>query len=444
MSAVWRIKGHCPSLGLWLAAAAILLGAPMAKADFSDGWMAVHQGDYPSAVTQWRELGQAGHVDVQFNLGVLYESGLLGEPDYEEAATWYGYAAARGLPAAQQRLGDFYARGLGFDQDLSKAFELYQSAAEAGYGPGQFSLAVALEKGAGVPVDNDLASLWYHRAASQGMAAAQYNLGRTFVSGGSGNDPEQALFWYRQAANGGLAEAQNNLGLMYERGIGVDQDYEQAVHWYSMAAEQGFATAQNNLGVMYHFGRGVPHDPGRAAAAYHAAAVGGSEAGQINLAYALANGIGLEQDIIEAYAWVLIARSGDETEAAATASEYRRRLLGVLTEDLRRAGLERATILRETLEVRPAQQTRRLVPIASDLMGNDVAAVQRYLREHNRLDGPVDGVDGPNTRRAIRTFQEEYGLPVTGILDQNLIDAMARLLPMPWNSTLSNTDRRNL
>ncbi len=441
---MWRITKRCPSLGRWLAAVLIVLSTSAAKAEFADGWMAFHQGDYASAVAQWRDLGRAGHVDVQFNLGVIYEAGLLGEPDYEEAAAWYGYAAARGLPAAQQRLGDFYAQGLGFEQDLSKAFELYEAAAEQGYGPAQFSLAVALEKGAGVPVDNDLASLWYHRAASQGMAAAQYNLGRTFVAGGSGNDPEQALHWYQQAANGGLAEAQNNLGLMYERGIGVAQDYEQAVHWYALAAEQGFAIAQNNLGVMYHFGRGVPHDPGRAAAAYHAAAIGGSAAGQINLAYALANGIGLDQDIIEAYAWVLIARSGDDADASATASEYRRRLLGVLTEDERRAGLERATILRETLSVRPAQQTRRLAPLASDLIGNDTAAVQRYLREHDRLDGSVDGVSGPNTRQAIRTFQEDYGLPVTGTIDQTLLDAMARLLPMPWDPASSGMNRSGL
>lgn len=427
-----------------MAAIVILLSTSAAKADFADGWLAIHQGDYATAVAAWRDLGRAGHVDIQFNLGVIYEAGLLGEPDYEEAAAWYGYAAARGLPAAQQRLGDFYAQGLGFEPDLSKAYELYQAAAEQGYGPAQFSLAVALEKGAGVPVDNDLASLWYHRAASQGMAAAQYNLGRTFVSGGSGNDPEQALYWYHQAADGGLAEAQNNLGLMYERGIGVAQDYETAVHWYDLAAEQGFAVAQNNLGVMYHFGRGVPHDPGRAAAAYHAAAIGGSAAGQINLAYALANGIGLDQDTIEAYAWVLIARSGDDSEASATASEYRRRLLSVLTQDERRAGLERATILRETLGVRPAHHTRRLMPLPSDHLGNNIAAAQRYLREHGRLDGPVDGVAGPNTRNAIRTFQEEFGLPVTGTVDQTLIDTMARLLPMPWNPELTRLNRSDL
>ena len=104
---VWRITKRCPSLRLGLAVLLILLSTAAAKAEFADGWLAFHRGDYASAVVQWRDLGRAGHVDVQFNLGVIYEAGFLGEPDYEEAAAWYGYAAARGLPAAQQRLGDF-------------------------------------------------------------------------------------------------------------------------------------------------------------------------------------------------------------------------------------------------------------------------------------------------------------------------------------------------
>ena len=35
----------------------------------------------------------------------------------------------------------------------------------------------------------------------------------------------------------------NNLAVMYEDGIGVEQDYVQAVHWYRKAAELGNKSA---------------------------------------------------------------------------------------------------------------------------------------------------------------------------------------------------------
>ena len=420
-----------------------LSGTTSAWADFADGWRAYHQGRYEAAHDAWTAPANQGDTDLQFHLGVLFEAGYLGEPDFAKAASWYDRAASRGLPAAQHRLGALYARGLGLEPDIEKAIELYRQAAEAGFAPAQFSLAVALEQGVGVPVDTDAASLWYHRAARQGLAAAQYNLGRTFATAGDGNDPEQSLNWYRRAAEDGLAEAQNNLGLMYERGIGVPQDYVAAARWYALAADQGLAVAHNNMGVMYHFGRGVPHDPDRATAAYYAAAVGGNAEGQINLAFVLANGIGVQQDLIEAYAWVLIARVGDDPDAAQAAREYGRRLLTLLSNDHRRAGLERATILRATLQERPATQIRRLTPIPTDAMGSDIAAAQRYLEQHGMLDSVVDGVSGPMTSNAIKSFQEIYGLQATGVANASLITAMADRLTMPWQGGSGNTiDRR--
>ncbi len=414
------------------------------RADFQGGWLAFRQGLYEEARDAWVGQARAGDLDLQFNLGALYEAGYLGEPDYERAVAWYRQAADRGLPAAMQRLGELYAKGLGVEPDPDKAYDLYQKAADKGYAPAQFSLAVAYETGLGVLVDNDQASLWYHRAANQDLAAAQYNLARMFtVTEGAGDDPDQALIWYRKAAEGGLAEAQNNLGLMYERGIGVAQDFEEAARWYALAAEQGLPVAQNNLGVMYHYGRGVVRDASRAVAAYYAAAIGGSAQGQINLAFAVANGIGAEQNLIDAYAWVLIARVGDDPDAAEAAREYGRRLLGLISGDQRRAGLERAGILRSALEERDTGSVRRLAPMPTDDMGLATASAQRYLRQYGFLDSAVDGVNGNVTSGAISVFQQRHGLTVTGSANRELIDTMAHELPMPWNDYLNMpTDHR--
>jgi TPR repeat protein len=49
-------------------------------------------------------------------------------------------------------------------------------------------------------------------------------------------------------ANTGNAIAQTILGVMYENGLGVEQDVTQAVNWYRKAAVQGHASSQFNLG----------------------------------------------------------------------------------------------------------------------------------------------------------------------------------------------------
>ena len=49
-----------------------------------------------------------------------------------------------------------------------------------------------------------------------------------------------------------------------------------------------------------------------------------------------------------------------------------------------------------------------------------VMAVQQALEAMNYDPGPADGVVGGNTERAIKAFQEEFGLAVTGRVDADL------------------------
>ncbi len=65
---------------------------------------------------------------------------------------------------------------------------------------------------------------------------------------------------FRTSAEQGNAEAQYKLAMLYDRGIGVENDNSEALKWYRQAAEQGYAKAQYNLGMMYFFGKGVPQD----------------------------------------------------------------------------------------------------------------------------------------------------------------------------------------
>jgi hypothetical protein len=44
---------------------------------------------------------------------------------------------------------------------------------------------------------------------------------------------------FREAAKQGVIQAQYNLGIMYENGLGVEQNFEQAIYWLLQAANQG-------------------------------------------------------------------------------------------------------------------------------------------------------------------------------------------------------------
>jgi peptidoglycan hydrolase-like protein with peptidoglycan-binding domain len=51
------------------------------------------------------------------------------------------------------------------------------------------------------------------------------------------------------------------------------------------------------------------------------------------------------------------------------------------------------------------------------LSSGDILIVQQHLAELHFNPGPIDGVWHPETTTALRTFQQQYGLTVSGELD---------------------------
>ena len=58
---------------------------PPAEADFNAGVAAYKQGDYATALREWRPLAARDHVAAQANLGFMYEKGEGVSQDYTEA-----------------------------------------------------------------------------------------------------------------------------------------------------------------------------------------------------------------------------------------------------------------------------------------------------------------------------------------------------------------------
>jgi len=58
-----------------------------------------------------------------------------------------------------------------------------------------------------------------------------------------------------------------------------------------------------------------------------------------------------------------------------------------------------------------------------------IVGIQEELAAHGYQPGPADGVLGPRTVAAIRTYQRDAKLPVTGIASKELLDHMKFVLP---------------
>ena len=98
-------------------------------------------------------------------------------------------------------------------------------------------------------------------AAKEGHADSQFNVALMYEKGiGVDQDEKQALDWYDKSARQGNSAAQFNLGVLYENGQGTDIDFAKANEWYRKASLQGDGLAIGNLGMLYLRGDGVPEN----------------------------------------------------------------------------------------------------------------------------------------------------------------------------------------
>jgi hypothetical protein len=73
------------------------------------------------------------------------------------------------------------------------------------------------------------------------------------------------------------------------------------------------------------------------------------------------------------------------------------------------------------------KSTARHASAPSAHSSSTVRTAQRQLAELGYYDGPIDGVMGPKTAAAIRRFQGDHSLPVTGTLTRATLKALSKL-----------------
>ncbi|AXS39652.1 SEL1-like repeat protein [Breoghania sp. L-A4] len=266
-------------------------------------------------------------------------------------------------------------------------------------------------------------------AAANGNPRAQFEIAARYTEGrGVLADQVKAAEWYARAAEGGLAPAQYRLGSLYEKGRGVSRDTDKAREWYIRAADQGNAKAMHNLAVLYAAGGVDAPDFAKATQWFKKASRLGVRDSQYNLGILYARGFGVGQDMIESYRWFTLAAQQGDADASAKRDEIAKKMS---PQDLSAARLLVSTWVAEpvaeetnTVTLDPQWTGGAAVKQANAVSDELVLQAQLLLGELGFDTGPADGMSGPKTRDAVRAFQKQSGMPVTGVIDRKLIQVL--------------------
>jgi len=218
---------------------------------YEQGRSAYIQGDYQAAYAILNPLAEAGDVEAQKMLGIMYDYGHGVSADPQKALEWYILAAEQGQASVQYQVGTKYFKGEAITRDYAEAARWWQLAADNGQEDAQFNLGLMYFRGIGLAQDDQKAAEMFSRAAEQEHGHAQYSIAVMYAFGrGVTQNYDTALQWFTRAADKGIAQAQYNLGIFYENGYSVEKNINRAEQWYQLAAEQGLAEAKSRLDML--------------------------------------------------------------------------------------------------------------------------------------------------------------------------------------------------
>jgi len=94
-------------------------------------YAALRRGDFRVAAALFLPLAEKGDDRAQYNLGLLYASGLGVMHDFKTAMQWHRLAAGQGHAGAQNALAQMYAKGYGVPENAVLAHMWYSVAVES-------------------------------------------------------------------------------------------------------------------------------------------------------------------------------------------------------------------------------------------------------------------------------------------------------------------------
>jgi TPR repeat protein len=272
----------------------------------------------------------SGKVEAQATIGDAYRQGRGIEQNFDEARQWYLTAAQHGSASAEFGLGDLYFQGLGVDVDMLSAADWYRRAAEKGDTRGQVAIACLYSAGQAEP-KNDHDVSHFERALEQGEPRDLVQVALMLLSGeGLPKDIGKAEACLGSAANQGYLPAIIHLAELHTLGDGSQPNLHKAAEWYLKAAELGDVQCQFIVGQLFSLGAGVPVNSREAAKWFMRAAENGHAAAATHLGKSYTADVGVPTDA--GLAADLL------TEAVASGDQDARTILALLHQGINAVG----------------------------------------------------------------------------------------------------------
>ena len=156
------------------------------------------------------------------------------------AAEWYQKSAAQGYVRAEWKLGNLYSWGHGIIKSDAKAIEWWIKAASHGDAELKYGLGRKYQYGNGVPKDEGKAIEWLEKAAAQGgYMLAITSLADRYANGDGVPQDYAKEFQLRLKAARNNTYSRKHIGMMYAEGKGVPKDDVLAYAWYNLSREYG-------------------------------------------------------------------------------------------------------------------------------------------------------------------------------------------------------------
>jgi len=276
-------------------------------------------------------------------------------------------------------------------------------------------------------------------------------------------------------ADGGDARAQTIVGLMYRDGQAVPQDYVRAHQWLNLAAaagQQDAAKARDELAARMEPGQiaeaqrlasawrpvsatavetAVPVSEATPSAGSDAAdatrPLTSAEIGELQWQLAVhgydpgtadgAVGWRTRQAIADYQQDAKLPVDGEPSAALLSHLRYTNppvrsaRLLASLGAGPSSGAASPSRPVASPSAAGPAGSDLTAVPISAELLATYTTAVQEALQAKGYRPGAADGLLGPRTRAAIRRYQQDYGLPVTGEVSLALLNHLRLVTGYP-------------
>ena len=203
-----------------------------------------------------------------------------------------------------------------YGSECEKAFSI-----ENNQNPSELSLGGTF-KGLGLTLMNAVTTPSYFLdtiRAKRGNSNAQYKIGlRYYLGDGVEKDDEKAIYWTEKSANQGHPPAQRLLGLLFKD----KQDFEKAAFWIrKYAGSQGHNESKLDLedleyrlsilNTMYRLVR-VDKGDKQAVSLLEQSAHQGNRSAQYLLSIMYNVGVGVEENLVQAYRWSLSAKHNDQ------------------------------------------------------------------------------------------------------------------------------------